>query len=82
MKCGNIESIKLGLFHSIIKTNNNEFYSFGDNINNCLLLKDILSEALVLPTMIDKEYIMNRTQYRGNIMDIIPGYNTSYILQI
>ena len=74
-----ISEINCGSFHSIIKTNNN-FYTFGDNTDDELLL-DTCIKPVKIPTKIDKEYIKRKTGNNGDIIDLIPGDSVSFILQ-
>ena len=77
---GNVYDIKCGSFHNIIKTSNNEYYSFGNNENHQLLLSNN-SDFVLKPTKINKTSIKKYTFFNGDIIDIIPGNDTSYILQ-
>ena len=74
-----ISEINCGSFHSIIKTNNN-FYSFGDNSDDELILNTTQNE-IKIPTKIDIEYVKRNTGNNGDIIDIIPGDSISYIMQ-
>ena len=76
-----IIDIKCGSFHSIIKTYNNTYYSFGYNAEKELLL-NTNEKRIKIATKIDNEYIKNKTNNNNDIIDIIPGNNTSYILQM
>ena len=75
-----IIDIKCGFNHTIIKTITNKFYSFGSNKNNQLCLTNN-NKRKVLPTLISNEFIKSNTKCDGNIIDIIPGFDNSYILQ-
>ena len=73
-------SIKNGRFHTIIKTINNEYYSCGNNTSNeCLL--NTSDKSIFKPTKISREHIILNTQFNGEIIDIIPGCNNTFILQ-
>ena len=77
----NITDIKCGQFHNFIKNDKNEYYSFGYNRGNCLLIENLqLSTKIYSPTKIDKSYIMKMTKFNGDIIDIIPGSKVTYIL--
>ena len=77
-----VYTIKCGSFHTIIKTYNNEYYSFGDNsANELLLIHRIDDTKIYIPTLINNDYIKDCTQYFGDIIDIIPGHDETFILQ-
>ena len=97
--------IKCGSTHTIIKTNNNNYYSFGSNISyECLLelggitLDDLntsftgdfnhlfkmmfKSNGIVdEPKKISHHFIKTQIKNKGSIVDLIPGYETTYIIQ-
>ena len=79
----NILNIKCGGRHNIIKCNNNEYYSFGNN-NNCqCLVPSNFGETnrISVPQMISSEIIMKKTRNNAPIIDIIPTRSASLILQ-
>ena len=73
-------SIKCGFWHNIIKTKNNNYYAFGVNTNGELLI-DKKIKKINNPMLISKQYIYTITQSNKIIIDIIPGYNQTFILQ-
>ena len=75
----NLIDVKCGAYHTIIVTQQNDWYSFGRN-NESQLLLNINETRQMKPTKIDIQYI---SKYIGNntIIDIIPGYNATFILQ-
>ena len=74
-----IISVKCGLNRTIIKTNNNNYYGFGNNKDDKLLCG--LANNLYRPTFIILEYIYHRTKSNNIILDIIPSYTDTFILQ-
>ena len=75
-----INQVKCGWEYTIIKTNNNDFYSFGNNNNNKLLIHSN-DHTSITPTLISKEYIYKMTKSNKDIIDIIPSRNFTFILQ-
>ena len=75
-----IISIKCGGYHTILKTNLNNFYSFGRN-NNKQLLIDSIDYNISKPKLISKDYLNGITQPNGIIIDILPTYHNTYIIQ-
>jgi len=74
---GNIMDLKVGAYHTIIKTDDAEYYAFGKNDNGqCLLFID---ETLIsYPQKIKKNGILKAMNSK-TIIDIIPGYNETFI---
>ena len=64
----NIIDIKCGGWHTIVKGNNNKYYSFGYN-DRRQLFRDIKSER-VLPGLILNEYIHKIIKINGIIINI------------
>mmetsp|Transcript_94310 Transcript_94310/g.115488 ORF Transcript_94310/g.115488 Transcript_94310/m.115488 type:complete len:429 (+) Transcript_94310:40-1326(+) len=75
-----IVSVKCGPRNTIIKTDKNHYYSFGNNANNVLLL-DTQKKRVSKPTLITSEYIHKITQSNNDVMDILPSNNGTYIIQ-
>ena len=71
--------VKCGYAHTIIKTDNNKYYSFGENTHKQLLINN--NDECCLPTLISFEYIKSITNCNDDIIDLIPGYQTTFILQ-
>ena len=72
--------IKCGWWYTIIKTDKNEYYSFGENSHKQLLLN--IDKDKCLPTLISLQYIKkNITKSNKPIIDLIPGYQKTYIIQ-
>ena len=76
-----IINIMCGNEHSIIKTIFGQYYSFGSNYNKQCLINTIKSNNINIPTKINLNYIKNNIGYNKEIINIIPGWNVSYILQ-
>ena len=76
-----IIDIHCGAWNTVIKVNNNRFYSFGDNAGNMLFHDPRNASKNVLPGLISNKYIMELTKSDQLILDIIPTKYTSYILQ-
>ena len=79
-----IDNIKCGDSHTIAKTIDNEYYSFGDNRKNqlCIEPQTYTRTYISRPKLMDIEYIKKLTKCNGNIIDIIPGNCVTFILQI
>ena len=80
LNVNNIIDIKCGGQHTFIQTGNNQYYSMGKNTNNCLLLNPD-KFGIREPTLINNDYITKLTGFNGDIIDIIPGSQITYILQ-
>ena len=81
-KKAKIIDVKCGNTHTIIKTifsNKYQYYSFGSNNYNQLLLNS--NHRCCLLSLISLEYVQLLTKSNKNIIDLIPGYDTTYILQ-
>ena len=78
---GYLIDIKCGESHNIIKTSKNNYYSFGSNIKNELLLKNIHAQQVSKPQLISNNYIHNLVDSYHTIIDLIPGINVTYIIQ-
>ena len=76
----NIISIKCGGFHTILKTNINEYYSFGDNSEYQLLIKSD-KKKISKPTLISNKYLYKMTKSNKMIIDLLPSYLSTYIIQ-
>ena len=76
-----IIGVKCGWYFTIIKSDKNEYYSFGINADKELLL-DLKVDQISVPTKISIQYIQNNiTKSNKAILDLIPGYQKTYILQ-
>ena len=75
-----IIDFKCGGYHSIVKTINNEYYSYGTNRNNACLI-NTKNDHIWLPTKINLTDIHTKIGNNKTIIDIIPGYNISFIIQ-
>ena len=75
-----IIDVKCGGYHSIIKTNKNEFYSFGKNSDDQLLL-DINDDRIHTPTLISYKYIYKLIGSSKNILDFVPSLNNTLVVQ-
>ena len=74
-----INSVTCGYAHTIIKTNNNEYYSFGLNEDKQLLLNN--NQRMSLPTLISLKYIQtNIIKSNKKIINLIAGCNETFIL--
>ena len=71
-----IDKIMCGGYHSIIKTRNNEYYSFGKN-NNGQCLHNSKEKKMNKISLNDIKHKIGV----GNIIEIIPGYNETFIFQ-
>ena len=75
-----IISVKCGHNHTILKTESNKYYSFGNNSNKQLLINSIFKN-ISKPKLISNEYIHKLTKSNAIIMDILPLSIHSYIIQ-
>ena len=80
IKINNIKSVKCGGFHTILRTKNNKYYSFGCNKSNKLLIKTNQIKVFI-PQLISYKYIYDITKSFSFIYNILPSYNNTYILQ-
>ena len=76
-----IIDVKCGWYTTIIKTNKHNYYSFGNNESNQLLLNK-KSKIVCVPTMISIKYVQSITKSNKQILDLIPGHKKVYILQV
>ena len=76
-----MEQIMCGYDHNIIKSENNVFYTFGCNDSNQLLIQSN-NFAEYNPMLILNEYIYNITKSNKLILDLIPSYKETLIIQI
>ena len=77
-----IISVQCGSFHTILKTIKNDYYSFGNNVFDQLLLELTTKTAKISePTKISMEYLYKLTNSKNKIIDLIPGWNTTFIIQ-
>ena len=78
-----IIDVKCGRNHNIIKTmrsNEIKYYSFGLNCDRQLLLNNNQYHSLL--SLIPLKFVKSLTKiFNKNIIDLIPGYCTTYILQ-
>ena len=75
-----IMDIKCGNNHNIITTKKYQFYSFGCNQDNQLLIQHDKA-AQYTPTLIKKSYLYSLTYSENEIIDLIPGWNQTFIIQ-
>ena len=75
-----IIDVNCGGYHSIIKRDKNDYYSFGDNTHKRALINDKIRE-IKEPTLISKEYIYTLTKSRNIILALIPTVDQTLILQ-
>ena len=74
--------IEHGYYHNIVMTQDNEWYSFGDNCNyNCLIENDIdnVIYPVYEPTWIDKKSIKTNN-IKINILYLLPVARYTYII--
>ena len=76
----NIIDVHCGNNHTIIKTENNQFYSFGNNESSQLLL-NIKQTKLHKPTLVSTKYIHTLTQSTNIIIDLLPANDETFIIQ-
>ena len=77
-----VDNIKCGGYHNIIKSKNNKYYVCGWNWNDCLLLKsELLVKFAFKFEEISMDYLYNQLGSNKMIMDIVPGYYETFILQ-
>ena len=78
-----IIQLKCGGYHTIIKTNTNDYYSFGKNRNNECLLNNFNGKpkSVFIPYSISMEYINKLCGNDKIIVDILPGYKETFILK-
>ena len=82
-----IVSVKCGDWHTIIKTDNNDYYSFGSNKFNQLLINsdkiyaDDDDKKEYKPQLISLQYLKKLTHSNMKILDIIPVYEKTLIIQ-
>ena len=75
-----IIQIKCGYKWVVIKTNNDNYYIFG-NSDIGKLIPSNSEKFIYKPTLILPEYIHAITKSRNKIIDIIPAYDETFILQ-
>ena len=75
-----LSSVKCGRYHTIIKTINEEYYSFGNNDTNECLLMETDSHEIMTPTKISIKDIQKKLNTNKCIIDIIPGCSQTFIL--
>ena len=75
-----ILSVKCGDLHTIIKSESNEYYSFGNNNKGQCLIKNQKGKIYV-PTLINIDELKQRLKYNYNILNIIPGSSQTFIIQ-
>ena len=76
-----ITDIKCGLSHNIIKTNKNNYYGFGCNKFNQLLIKKYKYDFIVIkPKLISKQWISKLINCHNDIIDLIPANNETFII--
>ena len=74
---GHIQDIRCGTDHIIVRTYDDNYYCFGGyQYCQSLLFKDTSNHYRIY-----KPYIQALTNVFEDIIDIIPGYETTYILQ-
>ena len=76
----NIIDIKCGNTHTIIVTKKFDYYAFGNNDRKQLLLENENESTIYSPTLISKKYISKMIGYDVIIVDIILGFNETFIL--
>ena len=77
-----ITDIKLGGYHTIIKANNGNYFSFGYNYNKeCCLLNRKDRPTVFPPTKIPIKALQEKIQNFNDIIDIIPVAYQTFILQ-
>ena len=79
-----IISVKCGDWHTIVKTINNNYYSFGNNKFYQLLLKYDTHNFIKnqsKPQLISLQYVKKLTQSNNKIIDIIPVYEKTLVIQ-
>ena len=75
-----IIGVHCGGSHTIIKTNKETFYSFGNNRYKQLLIRiDLIVQHN--PTLIQNEYLYELTGSNDAILDILPSYDQTFIIQ-
>ena len=73
-----IDSVKCGQDHNIIRTNDNCYYTFGSNeYGECLLFTR--EQKIVSPTLISLTLLENEIK-TGPIVDILPGCDVSFLV--
>ena len=72
--------ISCGNNHTIIKSFKDNFYSFGNNSNNQCLF-DTFGAKIFRPTKIPLNSIAKSMNIDKPIINLIPGYDTTYIFQ-
>ena len=77
---GNIIDVKCGSSHTIVKTYPNEFYSFGNNQDKQLLIHTN-GDSTHKPTLISKDKLCTSIGNNSDIIDLIPGFYQTFILQ-
>ena len=74
-------SIKCGAYYNIIKTDKNNYYTFGENNHDQLLIGYTLFENVATPTKVEKKYVFGKmTSHAAKILDLIPSYNCTFII--
>ena len=75
-----IISLKCGYYHTIIKTKNHDYYSFGKNKEKQLLIHNCDQDCVHVPTKLSKDYLHSIIKSKNKIIDLIPHYKTTYII--
>ena len=71
--------VQFGDTHTIVKTEANTYYAFGNNYNQQCLIQHLKGKIYV-PTLIDINALKKKFKCPYNIFDIIPGTNESFVV--
>ena len=83
IKLNNIIQIKCGNNHTILKQkkeNKTKYYSFGYNEYNQCLLNNDHEYYVYQPKLIDLEHIKNKIGLNNIILNLLPGFNETFII--
>ena len=79
----NIQSIKCGGYHTIIKTKKNQYYTCGFNKGNRCLMNNEQKylEKIVEPTLVSMKYLKANIGSNNPIIDLLPTFASTFIIQ-
>ena len=71
----NIIDVKCGYYHNVVKTDNNEFFLFGDNTDYQCLVFDFEEDD-------DEEYVAIPTEFKFENKEIVAIYPGFYATRV
>ena len=76
-----IETIKCGGHHNVIKTRDNDYYTFGWNHKNECLVDESNEQYIQKPHNISHDYLQKKLKNNAKLLDIIPTNEQTLIIQ-